>query len=249
MTPTLRYEKEIGLSIATRLRGREGTNVYQTLVYTLTSIPRGAAEQIFPLSLVTENTAKTIKWEGTTYQELNMLLPPLLSHASDFYCAGLTRGLKTESERVIRVLALPIPTVSFQHVMTPRDLDRLYAQAQYVLLDETGELHAPKDEKRREIAFSPELETAIREQAFADLRLMGQQNFPLSPELWRRLANEERALETEALLHNLETQGALAAAEVASAPPGTRKRAVRGNRYEVENACWRSAPPALAAFA
>ena len=233
VTPTERYEKEIGLSIATRLRSREGTQVYQTLTYPLQSIPRRAAEQIFPECLVTEETPTTKKWEATTYVEACMFLPRLLSRASDFYCAGLTRGLKTESERVIRVLAVPIPTIVFEHAMRS-GLDRLYAMLQYVLVDETGELHPPKDENRNEIALSPDLEAEVREQLFADLNLMGEKNFPLSPELWRQLENEDRALETEAMLDNVERQRMLAAAELASAPPGARKRAVRAERWEVD---------------
>jgi hypothetical protein len=162
-----------------------------------------------------------------------MFLPRLLSRASDFYCAGLTRGLKTESERVIRVLAVPIPTIVFEHAMRS-GLDRLYCMLQYVLADETGELHPPKDENRNEIALSPELETAVRVQLAADLHMMGEKGYPLSPALWRQLEREDRAMQTEAMLDNFERQGMLAAAELAGAPPGTRKRAVLVNRWDVD---------------
>ena len=67
-----------------------------------------------------------------------------LMSASGCDCAGLTRALKTDSEAVIRVVAVPLPTVEIKHVSSQRDRLHINMQYLHVLADETGELHWPK---------------------------------------------------------------------------------------------------------
>ena len=74
----------------------------------------------------------------------------------------------------------------------------MYFNFLYVLMDEDGELHYPKDETRREIGFSPGEETAIRQSVMADLINMADANFPLSPRFLQRLGRDAQAAEMEA---------------------------------------------------
>ncbi|KAL1526228.1 hypothetical protein AB1Y20_014952 [Prymnesium parvum] len=120
----------------------------------------------------------------------------------------MTRALKTDSEHVIRKLAIPMPTVELRHVERH---DRLYINFQYVLADETGEIHPPKDGERIEIGLSPDLEAKIRAQLLLDLNEMGEQGLPLSPAFWRQLHQEDQAVKTEAMLANLSHQEVTAA--------------------------------------
>ena len=70
---------------------------------------------------------------------------------------------------------------------------------QYVLLDEMGELHPPKDENRNEISLSPGLLLDHRRQITADLVLMADGGVPLSAGYLRQLGREGQALQVEAL--------------------------------------------------
>lgn len=151
LLPVKKLRKEIATAIGTRMRKREGLELYQTLAFTLPAIPKHGLDQILPRQLVAVSGTEGRKttWVATTYPQIRMILEPLLSEC-DFFCVGITRGLKTKSERVIRVIAMPIPVVEFEHAEQARGLDRLTINMQYVLATETGELHKPKDERRRD---------------------------------------------------------------------------------------------------
>ena len=59
------------------------------------------------------------------------------------------------------MLAMPIPVIEIRHV-TQSGRDKLYVNIQYILADEAGELHPPKNGERREMAMSDEMTTAAR---------------------------------------------------------------------------------------
>jgi len=65
---------ELGTAIATRMRTREGTGLYQTAVFTMSSIPRHALEQILDPELLASNTEKTAEWAATTTTEVRKLV-------------------------------------------------------------------------------------------------------------------------------------------------------------------------------
>jgi len=108
---------ELGTAIATRMRTREGTGLYQTAVFTMSSIPRHALEQILDPELLASNTEKTAEWAATTTTEVRKLVAPLIAK-SEFFCAGATRALRTRSERYIRVVAHMIPEIKIRHKLS-----------------------------------------------------------------------------------------------------------------------------------
>lgn len=231
MVKTDKILKEIGYSIACRLKSRAGEDVYQTRAFCLPSISRFAAERILPHHLVTEETASCKMWEAKTMSEVLEMFRPLLK-ASGFSCAGTSRALKTDSEYVIRRLAIPIPSVEVRHM---EQRDRLYINFQYVLADEQGDLHPPKDGQRNEIAMAPELVGDIRAQLLSDLAEMGEQGFPLSPAFWRQLGQEDQAVNAEAIIANLGHQETARTLSLVGAPEGTRRARLQPNKWEVES--------------
>ena len=68
---------------------------------------------------------------------------------------------------VTRVVASMLPPWEVSHVVMPRGVDRLYVNGNYILTDETGIIHPPKDDDRREIALATELQQAMRQQVLA----------------------------------------------------------------------------------
>ena len=118
---------------------------------------------------------------------------------SEYVCAGSSRALRTASEKVIRVVATPMPELIISWVDV-KATDRLYINFQYVLFDEAGEMHPPKDDGRREIKLDATLETSLRQQVLSDLDKMYKKGLPLAPGFLRQLGREEEALATEAML-------------------------------------------------
>ena len=73
---------------------------------------------------------------------------------------------------------------------------------QYVLADEHGEVHPPKDGNRNEMELAPELEAAVRQQILADLLTMADAGAPLGPGFLRQLGRLDQAAVLEAQLQN-----------------------------------------------
>ena len=74
--------------------------------------------------------------------------------------------IKPESHRFARVIAT-IYEMEIAWVQEP-DMSRMYINFNYVLSDEDGEFHKPKDSDRREIAMSPATEQLIRQRVLSD---------------------------------------------------------------------------------
>ena len=72
-------------------------------------------------------------------------------------CFGASKALQAPSEPVIRVLATMMPPVEISHVVLARGVIRLQINMMFVLIDEHGEMHAPKDNERREIELQQDL--------------------------------------------------------------------------------------------
>jgi len=94
----------------------------------------------------------------------------------------VTRALKTPQEKKIRVLST---------IMSPLEIswakETLFLNFSFVLSDEAGELHPPKDNDRKEIAIEPAEVTAIRAQILADTKLMADWGYPLAAGFHRQL--------------------------------------------------------------
>lgn len=224
LTPMDFVGKSIAKAIAQHLCNRKGNTVEQTASFFVSMIELTTAETFLGASFLSD--AKVPCWKAGTVTEVASMMRPLLAMlkaSSDFSCAGASRGLKTESEVVIRVVATLMPTLEIDHLKG----GGLRFQFQYILFDETGELHAPKDEERREIELEESLEVEMRKQVFSDLSKMGSLGYPLSAGFWRQLQREEKALVVEAL------SASRARARTEAAATG-RKRSRRADVFEVE---------------
>lgn len=226
LTPVALVGKALAKAMAQRMCQRKGNDIMQTASY---EFPRdgqldlSVAESFLGPSFMSEGLPC---WKAETVAAVSQLVGPLmalLGKSSGFSCAGASRGLKSASEAVIRVVATVMPALEITHQKTKR----LKFEFQYILWDEAGELHPPKDEERREIGLSPQLEADMRQQVLADLLEMGRLGFPLSAGFWRRLDREDKALEVEAL-----SRSRLVAKAQATA--AGRKRAQRADLFEVE---------------
>ena len=214
LSPLSSLRQEVSASISTRLVTRLGVDVYQTAAYNLPSFPREAATEIFPDALMTTDTLTVVTWRLETMAEVLATLGPILSLSEN--CAGVSRALQKPSEIFIRLVATLMPGIEISYVKKA-GMDRLYINFQYMLSDEAGELHPPKDAKRIEIGMTPELEGEMREQIFLDVNAMAVMRLPLSAGYFRQLGFDSWAMQTEAM----------EVSEVAALAAGAAAHAVR----------------------
>ena len=197
-TPIEKLQRSLGSAIALRMVQRTGKFVWQTGKGSIENFPWEAALQILPARF--RGAGST--WSATTMTDIAALFGPLLA-SSTSYSAGASKGLKTASENVIRVVAtaIPAPTLTW----TVRNgVDHLMIELQYVLADEDGELNKPKDGNKLEIALTPALEAEIRVQILQDVMDMADAGAPLSPGFLRQLGRLEEADVVEAKLHRMQ---------------------------------------------
>ena len=201
-----KLRKSVGDAIASRVRPREGKFIWQTATGSVQNLPREAALQIVPLTpRAPGGHTRREDWEATNMIEVVALVGPLFTKCTS-YSAGATKALMTNSERVIWVVATVIPTAKIWWKEW-HGIDTLSWELQYVLADEDGELHKPKDGNKNEIALEPELEeTAVRSQILDDLQAMADSGAPLGPGFLRQLGRHEEAAMVEAQLHQQQQQ-------------------------------------------
>ena len=199
LTPTSNNRREIALSLLNRMRPRSSTHVYQAAAYSLFNIPRECMQKILPGDLVTTETTAVMTWRMETMQDLSRSLEPLLNvYGSN--SAGLTKPITTQSELFVRVVATMLPPMEISHVKMARGVDRIYINMQWILMDQAGELHPPKDAKRNEMALAPELEAEMRAKVLADAAMLHEHGTQLSPAWLRQLGVDDR--ERTALMLN-----------------------------------------------
>ena len=191
---------EIGLALADRIQPRRGDQLYQVISHSLTGITRVLLEKIFPASSVTSETAGCKTWTLTCGDLIASTLAPLLTMQSSSVCAGSTKAFRTQSQRVIRVVGTLLPDFEISHYLTGDGLDRVHLGCMYVIATEHGELHWPKDSKRREIAFDQTTEANVRERILSDMMRLSERGEPLAPGFWRQLGQHEKAVAVEAEL-------------------------------------------------
>ena len=165
------------MAVNSYLVHRTGKNVYQCPAFSIPMFSRTAALNMFGEMHLVTNKPGTLTWNLEDLAHLSAFFGQMLSETGKLSC-GLTRALKTESQQVARVLATIIPTYVMSVVEMPRGVDRMFLNFMYVLADEDGELHWPKDNERREIKFCPEQERSIRQKILADARRLVHQGPP-----------------------------------------------------------------------
>ena len=226
--PLTKWSKEIGHSIASRMVPRLGEQVYQVFAYNIPNCPKAALMKIFPSKYITEATDTVTTWTLSSASSLTETLSPLLSE-STFTCAGSTKAFKAASQPVIRVVSKLMPDFVISHVILDSGLERVYVNGMYALVTESGEMHWPKDEKRKEINVAPSLEAELRAEVLSEMRSLGDAGRPLSPGWWRQLQEEDKAREVEeALAHPRRRSRPSAGGAAQLAPP--RKKAKKAKK-------------------
>ena len=200
-TPFVKLKRSLGAAIASRMRPREGKFLWQTGTGSVENFPRSAALEILPETMRAQlpGRPEAAVWRASSMMEVAALVGPLIDKYTSF-SAGATKALMTESERVVRVVATVIPMMRFWW-KEYHGIDTLYYEFQYILADEDGEMHKPKDAAKIEIALGQELETEIREQVLEDVSMMADAGVPLGPGFLRQLGRLDEAAEVEARLH------------------------------------------------
>ena len=115
-----RLERSIGSAIATRLRPRIASNVYQNVAFNIPNIPREFASSLFGSSGITVDTPTKLTWAFTTVPMVAKVVNALLacsSYASS--CEGLTRAFRTASQSCTRVVAAILPGAVAHEIKTP----------------------------------------------------------------------------------------------------------------------------------
>ncbi|KAL1496604.1 hypothetical protein AB1Y20_014208 [Prymnesium parvum] len=152
---------------------------------------------MFGEALLVTDTSSCLTWKVTDMPQLLSFFGSMLNEAGK-ECVGLCRALQRPSEPTARVLAMLIPSFEISVCNMARGVDRAYINLMYILLDEDGEIHFPKDQQRREFAFREAEVNAFRRHVLIDARTMVMQGVQLSSGWLRQLGMEERAIVVQA---------------------------------------------------
>jgi hypothetical protein len=194
--PYTMHRHEMILAILSRLVHREGTNVYQSVAFNL-SFPMQAARNIFGRACLTTETSSCLTWKASTMLDVVGMLGQMLGEGGK-NCSGLTRALTTDGEPTARALATLIFPLEISAAKMPRGVSRLYINFNYILTDEGGGLHYPKNNKRKELKYSAEMVSTFRSKVLADARTLVAQGAALSSGWLRLLGLNQHALTVEA---------------------------------------------------
>lgn len=90
------YEKDklvkyLGHAISKRLRTRGQNFLYQSAAFSIPNFPRACALTIFPVTFLTENSAKLLTWRLESMAEVASVMGCLMSQACQS-SSGCTRG-------------------------------------------------------------------------------------------------------------------------------------------------------------
>ena len=151
--PLQNYRKKLAQSLARRMSQRLGDFIYQSAAFSLEtgqlSSPSSGGDPAGVHAGSTDNSLREDLEGNYTHSKVMAMVSPLIG-LSGYACAGGARALRTPSERVVRVVAMIVPDIEISWVAS-QGMERLYVNFQYVLADEDGEVHPPKDSDRREL--------------------------------------------------------------------------------------------------
>jgi hypothetical protein len=226
----------VGTSMVARMCTRGTKFLYQLATGSIVLIPRMAVVEWMPADLLVMDTSSKMTWSsGADMLNLRRMVGGLIASGGP-YCAGLTKGLMSASERVIRVVATAMPNMEV--VSTKRQgLEVMRYEYRYVLAHESGTLNMPKDGATKiEIALSPQLEADIRTEILQDIQQLHDQGAPLAPGFLRQLGLEMEADLLEAKLQNIEEQEQTAQLNPPSdmAATAKRKKRLNGDLWSVD---------------
>lgn len=199
---TSKLVKEFVRAIVRRMQPRTARNVYQSVTFTLMAFPLAVAEKLFPESLITRSSHSIKTWTMSSLSAVVEVLAPVMAD-QDAMVGGVTKALMTASQQWSRVIATVISAEATWMSPSNGGADRLYMNFMYVLADEAGEVHPPKDGNRRELALSESTMTQIREHILSDVALLAQKGVPLSAGWYVQLGLPAKAMEVRALEANI----------------------------------------------
>jgi hypothetical protein len=175
--PAERWRHEVRLSVATRLQNRTAANCLQAPGYFIRGLPKAAAQMIWGFYSRPSVTSKgrVLTWTVTQPEMVARMVLDLEGCPRSFL--GWGAGRLHSSGRTI---AMVIPNLEISHVTTTLGREVLYINFSYVLFQDSGEMHFPKDEDKRQIGISQEDEARLRALALTTLRGMESLGYPLS---------------------------------------------------------------------
>ena len=183
---------ELADSITARMVHSLGKNICQVGQYDL-PMSRSFTE-LLPLpeqSKVDVPTNHSVEWRLTTLDQMSTGLEELLSKMSVSLCAGLSRALKTKSEKEVRVVATLMPSFELSSCLLARGVERTRAQFMYILTDCTGVVQAPRNpEDGRLVGIETNLANDLRAQLVKDLHKMADKGLPLASGFWNMIGRE-----------------------------------------------------------
>ena len=105
------YTTELANGMASRLLHRSGSNVYQSVNFSIALFGRDAALRIFGETGLLERSDNLVHWKITTVDDCALVMEALMPHASTSNSQGMARALISESETTASVIALMMPTL------------------------------------------------------------------------------------------------------------------------------------------
>ena len=192
------YRQMLATEIASHMVHRRAFAVYQSVGFNIPLFSRQAALEICGEPNMTIQTEHQLQWKLTRVPDCGHLLEPILSSLGcGSLCAGMSRALLAESEVTAMVIATVMPTLQIQWDRMANGVGRLKINYFYVLSDMDGEMHAPKDENRRELELADDLIQDLRVRILMDARAMIDRGYPMASGWYRQLGRHAKADEIE----------------------------------------------------
>ena len=175
--PVERWRGEVRLSVATRLQNRTAANCLQAPGYFIRGFPKAAAQMIWGFYSPPSVTfaGRVLTWTVTQPEMVARMVLDLEGCPRSFLGWG---GSRLHSSG--RTIAMVIPNLEISHVTTKLGREVLYLNFSYVLFQDSGEMHFPKDEDKKQIGISEADEARLRALALSTLRGMEALGYPIS---------------------------------------------------------------------
>jgi len=126
-TPATSYLKDLAGSIASSIRPRSGSMVYQSVAITLPNVPLQFCHQTFMFATQEPETKKgTTTWTIPGIDETLQVFGYIFGAATPS-CSGASKALKSPSEFVVRVIGTIMPGAVISHVVHKRGVSKLCA--------------------------------------------------------------------------------------------------------------------------
>ena len=148
--PIEQLRTEVRLSVATRLQNRVSSNCYQAPGYFIRGFPKAAADMIwgFYSKPAVTSSGRVFTWKVTEPEMVARMVLDLEGCPRSFLGWGASRLLASR-----RTIAMVIPDLEISHVTTLSGREVLYLNFSYVLFQDTGEMHFPKDADKKQVGI------------------------------------------------------------------------------------------------